>query len=785
MKNRVRLAILILIAVLCVSSLFSQKALKREFRGAWIATVTNIDWPTRGEDPAYQRLQLVNMLNGLYDAGVNAVIFQIRTECDALYKSPYEPWSYWLTGAQGTAPSDNFDPLQFAIEEAHKRGMEIHAWFNPYRAERTVGNYPLHTSHVVRSNPDWILTVGSYKFLNPGLQVVRDHVSKVIADVVRRYDIEGAHMDDYFYQEGIANEDAATFQAYPRGFTNLGDWRRDNVNLLIKQVYDSIKAIKPHVKWGMSPRGIWKNGVPNGISGADNYSVIYCDAVAWLSGKYIDYLAPQLYWSFGGGQDYAALQQWWSTQTNGRHLYTGNATYRIGTAFGGASELMNQLLYNRTNQNVQGCIQYSATYIIKNTGGITDILKSQTFRSPSIIPVMTWKETVAPNVPGNLKAVYDPVTKLSSFQWDQPSAASDGDIASRYLVYRFISSSPQPADFENANNLISLAGQRSATPSARIDTSNVKYYYAVAAIDKNNNESVLSNIVSLQSVGSLQTPTLVSPLEGGFFARIDLLRWNKQPNATSYNVQVSTSMDFFPSSLVLNLNTTDSTYVLTGLTVQKKYHWRVVAGNQTEAGGYSAPQSFQTAWPAPPTLVYPVNKINVSRIPTFSWLNNNATSYKIRILDGTGLLFLESIVADTQWVCTKTLNPNLIYRWNVLAANQFGEGDWSSEARFMTGQGITVVEGDKVMPYEFSLAQNYPNPFNASTQIRFSIAGTALTTLKVYDILGREIATLVNQQLTPGNYLVSFGANDLPSGVYIYRLLAGGFVKSGKMNLIR
>ena len=303
-----RWIMLALVIVSCAAPLLSQAPPKREFRGAWLATVANLDWPVRGDTPQNQKNQLISLFDGMSAAGINAVIFQVRPECDALYASPYEPWSYALTGSQGSAPSPFYDPLQFAVDEAHRRGMELHAWFNPYRAERSVDSYALAGNHVVVQHADWILTFAAsgttapLKILNPGIPEVREFVARVVADIVRRYDVDGIHADDYFYPyppQAITNQDDATFAAYPRGFTNRGDWRRDNVNLLMKLVRDSIAAIKPWVKFGMSPFGIWKNGVPPGITGLDAYSVIYGDAIAWLHDRSVDYLTPQLYWRIG------------------------------------------------------------------------------------------------------------------------------------------------------------------------------------------------------------------------------------------------------------------------------------------------------------------------------------------------------------------------------------------------------------------------------------------------------------------------------------------------------
>ena len=248
-----------------------------------------MDWPsspTASVDK--QKEDLIKLLDELKAININCVVFQIRTECDALYASNYDPWSYWLTGAQGTAPSPFFDPLEFAVEEAHKRGIELHAWFNPYRAEKTVGAYSISNQHVTKLHPDWVIQIGSFKFLNPGLPEVMEYVTNVVTDVVKRYDVDGVHFDDYFYPyppNNITNQDYATFQAYPRGFSNIADWRRNNVNMLVKMVNDSIQVHKSYVRFGISPFGIWKSGVPSGIIGLSAYNDIYCDAVAWLQAR--------------------------------------------------------------------------------------------------------------------------------------------------------------------------------------------------------------------------------------------------------------------------------------------------------------------------------------------------------------------------------------------------------------------------------------------------------------------------------------------------------------------
>ncbi|MCW8850979.1 MAG: family 10 glycosylhydrolase, partial [Melioribacteraceae bacterium] len=370
---------LLFFLVLFVQFNFSQSITsKREFRGAWVATVINLDWPSSNSlSTESQKLELIELFDKIEKTNLNAVIFQIRTECDAFYNSSYDPWSYWLTGKQGKAPNPFYDPLEFAIELAHERGMELHAWFNPYRVERQADNYETAANHVTNLHPDWVLRIGNIRFLDPGLPAVREYVTNVVMDVVTRYDVDGVHFDDYFYPyppDEISTQDLNTYNTYPRGFFDIKDWRRDNINELLRSINSSIKNVKPHVKFGMSPFGIYKNGVPTGISGLDAYNTIYCDPVKWMDEKIIDYLTPQLYWSFGGGQDYGKLLPWWAQQVNGRHLYPGQALYRAGLFE--PNEIPRQIRLNRQTDNVYGSILFRAQNLFGNANGVTDSLNN-------------------------------------------------------------------------------------------------------------------------------------------------------------------------------------------------------------------------------------------------------------------------------------------------------------------------------------------------------------------------------------------------------------------------
>jgi len=279
----------------------------REFRGAWIATVANIDWPSKpGLGVAEQKAELIALLDRAAQLKLNAIIFQVRPACDAMYVSPLEPWSEYLTGAMGRAPQPFYDPLAFAIGEAHRRGLELHAWFNPFRALHPRARSPVAPNHISRTHPGWVRKYGDQLWLDPGEPAARDYVLSVVMDVVRRYDVDGVQFDDYFYPDPekdtagreLVFPDDATWRKFglPGGFLSRDDWRRANVNQFIQRVYQSIKAVKPRVKFGVSPKGIWRPGYPQQIRGMDAYAKIYADSRKWLANGWLDYFSPELYW---------------------------------------------------------------------------------------------------------------------------------------------------------------------------------------------------------------------------------------------------------------------------------------------------------------------------------------------------------------------------------------------------------------------------------------------------------------------------------------------------------
>ena len=494
-----RIVVSVLMAVSLTTRLDAQRSPTHEFRGAWIATVRHLDWPEPGTSPAEQMDMLTLMLDRMQDIGINVVFFQVRTECDALYPSSLEPWSYWLTGEQGRKPEPFFDPLQFAVEEAHKRGMELHAWFNPYRADRG-SPYPKAVSHVTRTHPEWILPFGGLRILDPGRVAVREYVIRIVMDVVRRYDVDGIHFDDYFYPyptlaRRFANEDSTTFSEEGRGFTDVGDWRRSNVDLLIAQLADSIRSEKPGIKFGISPFGIRRPGQPFGINGMDSVDQIWADPLAWVWAGTVDYLVPQLYWPIGGAQDYRKLVRWWAAHTGEVHLYTGNALHRTdagtfsGTLFA-PDEIPSQLRYNRGVPDVLGAVFFRAQSIThKYSYNIAEVLTKDFFRYPALPPPMEWKSSNPPAIPQNLRSEWTSANDLT-LRWDPIPGAR------RYAVYRVQADSTLIKDSasQGSSDLLAVTGvpvfadRPPAAPRA--------YGYYVRAVGYNSAESEPSSMVS-------------------------------------------------------------------------------------------------------------------------------------------------------------------------------------------------------------------------------------------------------------------------------------------------
>jgi uncharacterized lipoprotein YddW (UPF0748 family) len=374
---------------------------KPEFRGVWIATVDNIDWPTRGNyNSDSQKVEFTRILDMHQRNGMNAVIAQIRPATDAFYPSPYEPWSEWLTGKQGSPPNPYYDPLQFMIDETHKRGMVFHAWCNPYRAVFTLNKSSIAPTHVTRLHPEWFLNYGDKKYFDPGNKEAQQFVVSVIRDIVSRYNIDAIHFDDYFYPYRIAGKefpDDSSFSKYNNGLSK-DDWRRSNVDSIIVFLSRVIKEENKQCQFGISPFGIWRNKSqdPDGSEtqgGQTNYDDLYADILLWLKKGWIDYVAPQIYFELGHPRaEYKTLLDWWSTHSYGKHCYIGLGIYKANTnaAWKDKTQIPRQIEALRNTANVQGMIFFSSKSFNNNPNGWSDSLRLNYFKEPASIPAMEW-----------------------------------------------------------------------------------------------------------------------------------------------------------------------------------------------------------------------------------------------------------------------------------------------------------------------------------------------------------------------------------------------------------
>ncbi|NEO84467.1 MAG: family 10 glycosylhydrolase [Spirulina sp. SIO3F2] len=385
---------------------------QREFRGAWVASVWNLNFPSKkGLPTAQQQQEIRTILDRLQDLGFNALIFQVRPEGDALYSSQLEPWSAWLTGKQGQAPNPFYDPLDYVVDEAHKRAIEVHAWFNPYRARTPSQTSPTVAPHIDATDAKAVYVYGKQRWMDPGLKSVQDRTYDVILDVAQRYDIDGIHLDDYFYPypiPGVDFPDKVTYDRYRNGGGKLSrsDWRRANVNTMIERLAKGIRTAKPHIKFGISPFGIYRPGQPAGIKGLDQYAQLYADPKHWLAQGWVDYIAPQLYWPIAQTQQsYTTLLKWW-TQNNPKqaHIYVGNNLVKVGTMGWPTSEFEQQVKLSRqmAKQESLGNIFYNVKPLLANTANVNATFK-KLYAQPALAPVMADKASSPPAQPVNLE----------------------------------------------------------------------------------------------------------------------------------------------------------------------------------------------------------------------------------------------------------------------------------------------------------------------------------------------------------------------------------------------
>lgn len=484
-------ATLVAMMLLCAYPAKAQKAPKREFRGAWIQCVNE---QFQGLSKEEMQRTLSYQLDELAKDGVNAIIFQVRAECDALYDSPYEPWSRFLTGRQGQNPG--WDPLAWMVSECHKRGMEIHAWINPYRA-KTKGTSALASNNIAVKHPERVFEYDGLYILNPALPENREYICKIADDIVRRYDIDGFHIDDYFYPYPIAGKaipDAKEYNADSRGMS-IGDWRRDNVNKFIEQLHDSIRQTKPWVKFGVSPFGIYRNARSSSIGsntrGLQNYDDLYADVLKWVNNGWIDYCVPQLYWQIGHKTaDYETLIKWWNEHAGNRPLYIGEDVERTIKYADVDNPNTNQVAakhkLHEQCKNVDGTVLWYAKAAVDNYDRYGIFLRNYYWKSPALQPLMPFIDDKAPKKPRKLKAHQNSTNLLLT--WMAPKGNGWKDEAVKYVVYQF--KPGESVDISDPSHIVSLTNHQSLETVKPAESG--KYIYVVTALDRMSNESEIA-----------------------------------------------------------------------------------------------------------------------------------------------------------------------------------------------------------------------------------------------------------------------------------------------------
>jgi uncharacterized lipoprotein YddW (UPF0748 family) len=491
------------------SNLFAQ--FKYEFRGVWVATVENIDFPSsKTLTTQQQKDEFIRLLDMHKRNGLNAVIVQIRPVADAFYPSSYEPWSEYLTGQQGKPPSPYYDPLEFMITETHKRGMEFHAWMNPYRAEFRVGKSSIAPNHITKVHPEWFITYGNTRYFDPGNKQAQDFVVDVVRDVVRRYDVDAIHFDDYFYPYHISGRefnDTNSFKKYGNGMA-LGDWRRSNVDSIIVHLSHAIKEENPYCQFGISPFGVWRNSDkdPEGSetkAGVTNYDDLYADILLWLKNKWIDYVTPQLYWEISQKVvGFKVLTDWWARHTYGRQLYIGQGVYRAfepkSFAWKNKKELPDQIQFLRKYPQIEGSAFFSSSTFKGNPNGWSDTLRNNYYKYPAIPPPMPWIDSLKPSPPSIFVDSSNGSFYTNSIDL-YFSEDEKNDLVNRFVIYQFGDSANM--DINDPKNMkeIILSGNHFYHFSFNdIPDSQNKLIIVVTALTKTNNESTISKSVCLE-----------------------------------------------------------------------------------------------------------------------------------------------------------------------------------------------------------------------------------------------------------------------------------------------
>ena len=488
-------------------SLFaSSQQHKRQMRAVWIATVENIDWPSDSTMTAQQqKRELLELLDNFKECNLNTVFFQVRPTADAFYFSNIESWSQYLTGKAGRAPSPLYDPLQFVIDEAHKRCMEVHVWLNPYRVLNSDDTSLIDPNHLFFKKPELFVKYGDKYYFNPAHKETREYLNRVVKDLVQRYDIQAVHFDDYFYPYTVQGEtfpDEKEFFLNSRGFEKIEDWRRDNVTTVIKELRATIKSTKPWVEFGISPFGVWRNKNRD-RRGSDtqaaqtNYDNLYADLLDWIENEYIDYVVPQIYWHIGRqNADYAIVAEWWNRHVGNVNLYTGLYASGLsvqGGAWRSGNELIRQIKFNEKFPNITGVAFYSGRPFSKNPQGLRDSLINNVFKYPALVPVNKLIKAKNDDRIKNLR-IQNAGGRLE-LQWDAPTGKG-GDATMFYVLYCF--KGDKIGNTENPKNILVLVANNSVDLRPLTYMLEGTYSFAVTSVNRWKHESDAKSYVTLK-----------------------------------------------------------------------------------------------------------------------------------------------------------------------------------------------------------------------------------------------------------------------------------------------
>ncbi len=780
----------------------------REVRAVWLTSVYNIDWPHSTSVSAInQQNRLREMLDILQETNINTVLFQVRPNADALYQSAYEPWSHWITGQRGQEPA--YDPLALVIYEANKRGMEVHAWLNPYRYENIAGQYSGLPGDYSQTHPELIFLHNNKTYFDPGIPATTQLIKSIVADMITNYDLDGVVFDDYFYPSGMPlSADQATWDSftteeleelilpyYPT--LTRGNFRRASVNRMIKEVNDTIKAINPNMVFGVSPAGIystqpsaaanWGTTLPPGITGADNYNTIFCDPLAWLHDGSVDYLSPQLYWKIGGPQDYLTLVEWWGKECErkGKHAYPSIGTYRLpagkemepGNVWDqvvmffqnlkdiivhgkkgtdetrySLTEIENQILANRNNEhnNVFGSIFFSTRDLTNRVPGLAPFLANGVFSEKAIFPQIDWLPGIQPGAPQ--------IAEIGSIGEDPDAAAISiiNSPATRYLLYAW-------EEMPTAKNL------RSSDFSQVVFGKELALFYP-----GNNNFFAVAEFMPNREIGFMSEPAsfeYITPVEiisptGDVICDMFEFSWTAFDGSDSYQVMIARQQNPSVIEHTSPLLTNNHYHLASGLIAgQANYVFRVRTVSD-ESISYSAPSSFSTGYPLSTVLNAPADgAVNVSLQTTFQW-NTIPEIMHYHLQVATGNTFSEeNIVVDMEPITTNFINvgldePGTLHTARVRTVNECGYSTWSAANSFTTTVETAIESPEQTM------LRGYPNPTSDTFTIDYPHF-LSQRSISIYNHNGRLLKQLKRNDNTSSD---SIDLSTLPAGLYMLHI---------------